>query len=150
LSIKPRTIADPSVDISKKAIEGMQQKQEAESLIVDSPLAKSAAIPVYTEPVYDEMTILLNQNRAGTVYSEFTPPTAATPEARIDLFRRELIPSIGDSDKLEAIVQIISSYNGNEKDEKEKKILLQALKTTEEFQHDLVHITNKRDQIQKG
>jgi hypothetical protein len=159
MSVKPRTIDNMGVDTSSRYARDkatLDTKLVEESRFIPSKTEVSVVKP-YLPTEFEEF---LFPNKL-TLWASFSPPPEYLSSAK-SLFSHQLIPSMGgyekqeaDSDKLEALEDALNkghrdNKQGQQEEERERKILLNLFKTIGILDRTLIFINSRRNQYQRG
>lgn len=153
MSIKSRTIDQLGVGASSRYAKDqalLDKKLVDESRFIPQKTEVSVVKP-YPATEFDDYL-----GPTKTSWASFQPP----PEhAGTSLFSFQLVPSLGtyekqdaDTEKLEALEEAIASSMGSSKqeDERERKTVLNLLKTVGQLDRTLEMINARRNQYQRG
>jgi hypothetical protein len=149
--------------IDNLGIESSARYAEDQALL-DPGLLKETRLPIQTQievnlPVYsNELDLLFETEKKGTLWATFSPPNISSLQSR-RLFTELLIPHLGTIDKrkalLEKLMTVARSGTGETLSEQEdqfngKKLLIALLGRIESLDKDLIDINSKRIQYQRG
>lgn len=151
---EPKTVSNLPLDVSIRWAEDQKLLQETQPIIRDSTLASSHAQTEVTLPTKpSEIEVLFGFAKLHPSWATFQMPAGFFHQRR-RLFRSQLAPFLGTDEQQDSMITRIQNTKGDERDhdewEIEKDHLLKLLQLLQNLNKDLIDITTRCKQYQKG
>ncbi|CAM0116911.1 DUF5399 family protein [Rhabdochlamydiaceae symbiont of Dictyostelium giganteum] len=150
----PKTVANLPLDVSIRWAEDQQLLQESRPIIQDSQFASShAQFDTAFPSKQAEVVALFDLFKLHPSWATFKMPPDFT-NLRRRIFRSKLASFIGTEEQQETVMARLLDAVGDEEDqpvwEEEKNNLIQVLNLLHQLNKDLLDITSRCKQYQKG
>lgn len=151
---EPKTVSNLPLDVSIRWAEDQKILEESKPIIRDSTMASNAA--------QTDVILPANRSEIETLFglAKLHPSWAAFQQPpgffflRRRIFRSQLVPFLGSDEQQDAIITRIQNTHGDEQEsdewQDEKKRLLKLLEVMQKLNKDLIDITTRCKQYQKG
>lgn len=152
---EPKTVANLPLDVSIRWAEDQKLLEESKPIIRDSTLASSHAQTEVILPAHQsELESLLGLSKLHPAWATFQKPPGFF-FIRRRIFRSSLVPFLGSDEQQDAMMTRIQNAKGDDDHdlsdwEEEKSRLLKLLKLMQQLNKDLIDITTRCKQYQKG
>ena len=151
---EPKTVSNLPLDVSIRWAEDQKLLEETQPIIRDSNLASSHAQAEVILPVrQSEIEALLGLSQLHPSWALFEVPPGFFIQRR-RIFRSQLVPFLGSDEQQDAMMTRIQNTKGDERDlsewEHEKDRLLKLLQLLQRLNKDLIDISTRCKQYQKG
>lgn len=151
---EPKTVSNLPLDVSIRWAEDQKLLQETQPIIRDSTLASTHAQTEVTLPAKPtEIETLLGLSQLHPSWATFQIPPGFFFQRR-RIFRFQLVPFLGTDEQQDSMITRIQNVKGDEKDQdewqNEKDRLLKVLHLLQNLNKDLIDITTRCKQYQKG
>lgn len=151
---EPKTVSNLPLDVSIRWAEDQKLLEESKPIIRDSTLASThAQTEVILPSQQSELESLLGLSKLHPAWATFQKPPGFF-FIRRRIFRSSLVPFLGSDEQQDAMMSRIQNAKGDEQDlsdwEEEKSRLLKLLKLMQLLNKDLIDITTRCKQYQKG
>jgi hypothetical protein len=151
---EPKTVSNLPLDVSIRWAEDQKLLEESKPIIRDSTIASNAAqTDVILPSKQSEIETLFGLSKLHPAWATFQmPPGFFFLRRRI--FRSQLVPFLGSDEQQDSMITRIQSTTGEGQDsdewEEEKKRLLKLFQLMHVLNKDLIDITTRCKQYQKG
>ena len=151
---EPKTVSNLPLDVSIRWAEDQKLLEESKPIIRDSTLASSAAQTDVVLPVsQSELEVLFGLSKLHPAWASFQKPPGFF-FLRRRIFRSQLVPFLGSDEQQDAMITRIQGAQGEDQDkeewEEEKNRLLKLLQLMQVLNKDLIDISARCKQYQKG
>lgn len=149
-----KTVSNLPIDVSIRWAEDQKMLEESKPIIRDSSLASSAAQTEVVLPTHQsELEVLFGLSQLHPAWATFQKPPGFF-SIRRRIFRSQLAPFLGSDEQQDSMISRIQGTSGEEHDkelwEEEKNRLLKMLQLMQLLNKDLIDITTRCKQYQKG
>jgi hypothetical protein len=151
---EPKTVSNLPLDVSIRWAEDQKILEESKPIIRDSTMASNAAqTDVILPSKQSEIEALFGLSKLHPAWATFQmPPGFFFLRRRI--FRSKLVPFLGSDEQQDSMITRIQGAKGDDHDneewEEEKKRLLKLLQLMQLLNKDLIDISTRCKQYQKG
>lgn len=148
---EPKTVSNLPLDVSIRWAEDQKALEESRPIIRDSTLAAAnAQTEVILPTKHTEIENLLGLSQLHPSWATFEKPPGFLMVRR-RIFRSQLVPFLGSDEQQDAILTRIQNTPGTEEgDEEGKGRLVNLLQLLQTLNKDLIDITTRCKQYQKG
>ncbi len=151
---EPKTVSNLPLDVSIRWAEDQKILEESQPIIRDSTMAATnAQTEVILPSQRSEIDVLFGLAKLHPSWATFQKPPGFM-FIRRRIFRSQLVPFLGSDEQQDAMITRIQNTHGDEKDtadwEDEKGRLLKLLQLMQVLNKDLIDITTRCKQYQKG
>lgn len=151
---EPKTVSNLPLDVSIRWAEDQKILEESRPIIRDSNMA---ALNAQTEVILpanpSEIEVLFGLSKLHPAWATFQKPPGFM-FIRRRIFRSQLVPFLGSDEQQDSMIARIQGAQGESQDseewEEEKKRLLKLLEVMQLLNKDLIDITTRCKQYQKG
>lgn len=152
--VEPKTVSNLPLDVSIRWAEDQKLLEESKPIIRDSTMASNAAqTDVILPSKQSEIELLFGLSQLHPAWATFQKPPGFF-FLRRRIFRSSLVPFLGSDEQQDSMMTRIQGVKGDEQDneewEDEKKRLLKLLQLMQLLNKDLIDITTRCKQYQKG
>jgi hypothetical protein len=151
---EPKTVSNLPLDVSIRWAEDQKILEESKPIIRDSTMASNAASTEVILPANpSELEVLFGLSKLHPAWATFQkPPGFFLLRRRI--FRSQLAPFLGSDEQQDSMMTRIQGTKGDDQDqdqwEEEKRRLITMLQLMQLLNKDLIDITTRCKQYQKG
>ena len=151
---EPKIVSNLPLDVSIRWAEDQKILEESRPIIRDSTMAaNNAQTEVILPSQQSEIDVLFGLAKLHPSWASFQKPPGFL-FIRRRIFRSQLVPFLGSDEQQDAMMTRIQNTRGDEKDssdwEEEKNRLLNLLQLMQVLNKDLIDITTRCKQYQKG
>jgi hypothetical protein len=151
---EPKTVSNLPLDVSIRWAEDQKLLEESKPIIRDSTLASSAAQTDVVLPTsQSELEVLFGLSKLHPAWASFQKPPGFF-FLRRRIFRSQLVPFLGSDEQQDSMITRIQGVKGEDQDqeewEEEKGRLLKLLQLMQVLNKDLIDISTRCKQYQKG
>jgi hypothetical protein len=151
---EPKTVSNLPIDVSIRWAEDQKLLEESQPIIRDSTLASTHAQTEVILPANpSEIEVLFGLSKLHPAWATFQKPPGFF-FLRRRIFRSQLVPFLGSDEQQDSMIARIQNTKGDDQDlsewEEEKNRLLKLLKLMQLLNKDLIDITTRCKQYQKG
>ena len=151
---EPKTVSNLPLDVSIRWAEDQKLLEESKPIIRDSTIASTHAQTEVILPTnQSEIEMLFGLSKLHPAWATFQKPPGFF-FLRRRIFRSQLVPFLGSDEQQDSMITRIQNTKGDDKDneawEEEKKRLLKLLELMRLLNKDLIDITTRCKQYQKG
>ena len=151
---EPKTVSNLPLDVSIRWADDQKLLEESKPIIRDSTLASSAAqTDVILPAKQSEIEVLFGLSTLHPSWAMFPKPPGFF-FLRRRIFRSQLVPFLGSDEQQDSMITRIQGTMGDAQDssewEEEKNRLLKLLQLMQVLNKDLIDITTRCKQYQKG
>ena len=151
---EPKTVSNLPLDVSIRWAEDQKILEESKPIIRDSTMASNAASTEVILPAnQSEIEVLFGLSKLHPAWATFQKPPGFF-FLRRRIFRSQLVPFLGSDEQQDSMMTRIQGTKGDDQDheqwEEEKKRLVAMLKLMQLLNKDLIDITTRCKQYQKG
>lgn len=151
---EPKTVSNLPLDVSVRWAEDQQLLAESHPIIRDSTLTSSLAQTEAMLPIkMSEFEAFLGLARLHPSWAAFQRPPGFFSQRR-QIFRSQIVPFLGSDEHQDSMISRIESATGDDQDreswEGERGRLLKLVQLLQELNKDLIDISTRCKQYQKG
>lgn len=151
---EPKTVSNLPLDVSIRWAEDQKILEDSKPIIRDSMMAAmNAQTEVILPANQSEIETLFGLSRLHPSWATFQKPPGFF-FLRRRIFRSQLVPFLGSDEQQDSMITRIEGTKGDDQDsdewEEEKKRLLKLLQVMQLLNKDLIDITTRCKQYQKG
>jgi hypothetical protein len=151
---EPKTVSNLPLDVSIRWAEDQKLLEESKPIIRDSTIASNAAqTEVILPSNQSEIEMLFGLSQLHPSWANFQKPPGFFSFRR-RIFRSQLVPFLGSDEQQDSMTARIQGAKGDDHDtaewEEEKNRLLKLLQIMQLLNKDLIDITTRCKQYQKG
>ena len=151
---EPKTVSNLPIDVSIRWAEDQKLLEESKPIIRDSTLASThASTEVVIPAKQSDLEMLFGLAQLHPAWATFQKPPGFF-FVRRRIFRSQLVPFLGSDEQQDAMITRIQNAKGDDQDltewDEEKQRLLRLLKLMQLLNKDLIDITTRCKQYQKG
>lgn len=151
---EPKTVSNLPLDVSIRWAEDQKILEESKPIIRDSTMASNAAQTEVILPANpSEIEVLFGLSKLHPAWATFQKPPGFF-FLRRRIFRSQLVPFLGSEEQQDSMMTRIQGTKGDDHDhdewDEEKKRLIKLLQLMQLLNKDLIDITTRCKQYQKG